>query len=60
MSRICDRCEGQNVKIMLVNSQTKEEIDLCEACSFEFEEWRSNKEIELKRKVGRPRKDGSD
>ena len=58
--KICDRCEGKQIGMILINQGTKEEIDLCLPCSVEFEDWRKPIEIEEKRKPGRPKKDGPD
>jgi len=54
--KICDRCESKPVVETIIKSKTKEEIDLCQKCLDEFEEFR--KSIE-RGKVGRPRKDGT-
>jgi len=59
--KICDRCGNKPIGMILVIRKTDEEIDLCTACSEEFNKWKnpsSSLENEV-RKPGRPKKDGT-
>jgi hypothetical protein len=41
--KICDRCQFISVVETIVKCKTEEEIDLCEKCLAEFEEFRKPK-----------------
>jgi hypothetical protein len=62
--RVCDKCEGKPVVETIVKAKTEEEIDVCEKCLAEFEEFRRpivKKEPE-KRRIGETvgkKKDGA-
>jgi len=58
--KICDRCCAKLIVETIVKIKTKEEVDLCEKCLEEFEEFRKLIKVveEEAPRRGRPRKDG--
>lgn len=74
--RICDRCKGEPIVLMLTNSKEGSHYDLCPKCQDEFYRFMGmpkeepkeetgpgntkKEEIEPKKGPGRPRKNGKD
>ena len=54
--KICDRCGGKPLALILLDKKDGQEWDLCHIGKEEFEQFMSER---CKRK-GRPRKDGED
>jgi protein-arginine kinase activator protein McsA len=59
--RICDRCKKNRSYTVLVDTRDDSEYDVCQDCYEPFKRFMLSEELEETqvRKVGRPRKDGT-